>query len=133
MTWEKFTRDDRIQGSNRPFIAVSGTHFAFSSQFVRKAGLSPDSRVTVFVDSERKRVGFEFHNDERPDSFALSLQSSHKRGEKRKGMQSTSRAIVTKHPWLKGLTERPAKERRFEPKQEGNLWVIDLSFSLNRQ
>jgi hypothetical protein len=84
-------------------------------------------RVTVFVDSENKKLGFEFHDEERPDSFALSVQSSHKKGEKRKGMQSTSRAIVKKYPWLKGITELPGKERRFEPTREGNLWVIELS------
>jgi len=126
MSWKKFAREDRIRGSDKPFIAISRSHIAFSSKFVREAGIGPEMRVTVYVDEENGRLGFGFDSQETPDSFALSMQSSHKRGEKRKGMQCTSRSLIMRYPWVKGVTERPTKERRFTPKRDGDLWVIEL-------
>jgi hypothetical protein len=92
----KIRRDDTFQGSDRPFIAVTTDHFAFNAMFVRIAELSPDKRVTAYADPENLKLGFEFHTEEKPDSF------------------------------IKSVTKLPVKDRRFEPKKEGHLWVIQL-------
>jgi len=126
MAWMKIKRDDTFQGSDRPFIAVTASHFAFNAMFVRIAELSPDKRVTIYADPENLKLGFEFHLEERPDSFALSHQSSDKRGIKRTSMQCASRGVVMKFPWIKSVTRLLVKDRRFEPKKEGNRWVIQL-------
>jgi hypothetical protein len=122
----KIRRDDTFQGSDRPFIAVTTDHFAFNAMFVRIAELSPDKRVTAYADPENLKLGFEFHTEEKPDSFALSSQSSDKRGMKRTSMQCAARGVVMKFPWIKSVTKLPVKDRRFEPKKEGHLWVIQL-------
>ncbi|MEE9121970.1 MAG: hypothetical protein V3U56_11900 [Syntrophobacteria bacterium] len=128
MNWEQIRREDTFQGSHKPFISISMHHIGFNTMFTRIAELGPDKRVTVYAKPEELRLGFEFHKDEEaPDSFALALQSSDKKGKKRKSVMCSARGIVLKYPWLEAVAKLPkAKDRRFEPKKVGNLWVIEL-------
>lgn len=126
MAWEKVRREDYFQGSNKPFISVSDGHFGFNTLFVRMNSLGPDKRVSIYADPENLKLAFEFHDDERLDSFALARMSSAKKGQKRTALQCASRGIVVKYPWVKAVTKMPVRLRRFEPKKEENLWVIQL-------
>lgn len=126
MAWKKIVREDTFEGSEAPFIAISSSHIAFNAMFVRTAELEGSLRVTVYVDEEDRKIGFEFHEDERPDSFALSSQSSDKKGEKRKGLQCSGQGILVKNPWIAAVGRQSVKNRRFLPIKEGNRWVIRL-------
>jgi len=126
MSWELVTRDDFFEGSNAPFISVSKSHFSFNAAFVRHAELEPGSRATVYVDSDNRKIGFEFHADERLNSFSLSAASSDKKGQKRKALQCAATGTVQKHKWIEAVTKENAKNRRFSPRKEGSKWVIQL-------
>ena len=127
MGWQEFQRRDSFQGSDRPFISVTGQHFGFNAMFVKMAELSPEKRVNIHADPENFRLGFEFHTDKaRQNSFALASQSSARKGEKRTGMQCTAYSVTNEFPWVKSVTKLPVKDRRFEPTREGKLWVIQL-------
>jgi len=126
MGWEIVTREDYFEGSDAPFISVSKSHFGFNAAFVRQAELEPGTRATVYVDSDNRRVGFEFHSEERPNSFSLSAASSAKKGEKRRALQCAATGTVRKHGWIEAVTKQVAKNRRFTPKKEGGKWVIQL-------
>ncbi|MCX5643472.1 MAG: hypothetical protein NTZ17_02130 [Phycisphaerae bacterium] len=126
MGWDLVTREDYFEGSDAPFISISRSHFAFSAAFVRQAQVEPGSRATVYVDMCHRRIGFEFHSDDRPNSFALSAASSDKKGQKRKALQCAATGTIRKHRWIDSVTKQPAKNRRFSPKKEGNKWVIHI-------
>ena len=126
MSWELVTREDYFEGSDAPFISVSGSHFAFSAAFVRQAQLEAGWRTTIYVDGDQRRIGFEFHADDRPNSFALSAASADKAGQKRKALQCAATGTVRKHGWIASVTKEPAKNRRFLPRKEGNKWVIHI-------
>ena len=126
MAWKKERRTDTFAGSDAPFIAVTMSHFAFNAMFVRQSKIGPEHKVTIYTDEDERKIGFEFHKDERKDSYAISSQSAAKAGEKRQGMQCTSRAIATKYPWIEAVTKLKGQNNRFAPKKEGNFWVIQL-------
>jgi hypothetical protein len=126
MTWAKVRRDDSFQGSNEPFISVSRGHVSFNAMFVRQAGISPSKRVTICVDEEERKLGFEFHDDAPDDSFALTRASGDKIGTKRQGLNCTASGLAAKYDWISSVARLPPKDRRFYPRKEGNLWVIVL-------
>lgn len=127
MVWKKITREDTYEGSDAPFIAISDSHFAFNSMLVRMAEIGPSFHVTIYADERDRKMGFEFHKDERPNSFKLYAQSSGKKGEKRTGLQCASRGVVARNPWVAAVARQSsAKNRRFRPKKEADLWVIQL-------
>lgn len=126
MAWEQITREDYFEGSNSNFISVSPSHFSFNSNFAKIVELNPGSRVSVYKDASQRKLGFEFHDDDRPNSFALSAASAATKGQKRKALQCASRGVVNKCNWIKSVTKLKAKNRRFEPRKEGGRWVIQL-------
>ena len=126
MVWKKITREDTFEGSDAPFIAVNDSHFAFNAMLVRMAEIDTSFRVTIYEDEKDRKLGFEFHKEDKLGSFALARQSSARKGEKRTGLQCASRQIVVRYPWVGAVTKLSAKNRRFTPKREGAYWVVQL-------
>jgi hypothetical protein len=128
MPWEEVKRQDKFEGSNRPYISISSPHFAFNATFTRIAEISTRHRVKIYADPEFLRLGFEFLTEDKPNSLALTQASSEKIGEKRTGLSCSALGVINQYPWVKGITKLPRKDRRFyDPKKEGQLWVIELS------
>ena len=126
MAWVKVKREDHFEGNNRAFISISRTHIAFNSIFVRQANIKIGNRVTIYIDDEDLKLGFEFHNDERENSFALTRTSGDKKGTKRQGLNCSASGFVAKYEWIRSVTRHAVKDRRFFPRKEGNKWVIQL-------
>lgn len=126
MAWQTVKREDSFQGSDKPFISISSDHISFNAMFTRIAEIGPEKRVVVHVDPESRRVGFEFINEDRSDSFALSRASSDKKGKKRTGL-FCSAGFIREYPWIKSISKLPVQDRRFyNPRKEGQIWVIQL-------
>jgi len=121
MAWAKIVREDLYEGSDSPFISITETHFRFNALFGRQASLDSSYRVTIFEDEQNRRLGFEFHKEQRPGSFALSS-----RKDKYAGLFCSNQGIVPKRSWLASVAKQSGKNRRFTPKKEGNRWVIQL-------
>ncbi|MBD3337476.1 MAG: hypothetical protein GF353_00115 [Candidatus Lokiarchaeota archaeon] len=127
MAWELVTRDDRFEGSDRPFVSIAKAHIAFNAMFTRIAEIDSSYRVSIYADPDNLRLGFEFHTDDRPNSLSLSQASSEKKGKKGKGLFCSAFGIVSKYPWVDSVTKLRSKDRRFyNPKKEGKLWAIQL-------
>jgi hypothetical protein len=121
MAWEIFVRDDVMQGRDAPFVSIGAHHIGFGSQFARIAELRPNTRVTISVDSENLRIGFEFHDENRPNSLLVSHSSG-----KRNSFQCSCHGLIQKYNWIAGVARLGPRNRRFAPKREGRLWVIQL-------
>src|SRR4029450_1061133 len=121
MAWTKIIRDDPLEGSDSRFISITETHFRFNTLFVRQASLDSSYRVTIFEDEQNRRLGFEFHKEQRPGSFALSS-----RKDRYEGLFCSNQGVVPKRSWLVSVAKQTGKNRRFSPKKEGLRWVIQL-------
>jgi hypothetical protein len=121
MAWDKITREDLYEGSDSPFISITATHFRFNTLFVKRASLGPSYRVTIFQDEENRRLGFEFHKEQRPNSFALTART-----DKHGGLFCSNQGVVRKRNWLASVAKLSRKDRRFTPTKEGNKWCIQL-------
>ncbi|MFC1603915.1 hypothetical protein ACFL5F_02710 [Planctomycetota bacterium] len=135
MGWEVVKRQDSFQGSNRPFIRISKAHIAFNAVFSRIAELDLSKRVTIYADTENRKLAFEFHTDEKPDSLALSPSSSSKKGDKRCGYFCAALGVVNQYSWVEAVTRLPANDKRFyDPKKESGKWVLQLcpAFEIKR-
>ena len=77
MGWDKITREDLYEGSDSPFITITNTHFRFNALFVRHAAIDPSYRVTIFQDAQNRKLAFEFHKENRPDSFTLTRRKEY--------------------------------------------------------
>jgi len=133
MAWEVFRREDGFEGRDEPFISVRSDHLAFNATFVRISAVGAGKHVTIHVDSENRKIALEFHDEKRPNSFALAQQyrGSGRRGHP--GLQCTCVALLKKYSWVRSVTALPAKERRFRPQKEGKLWVIHLCPAFEEQ
>lgn len=118
MAWEVFNRDDSYVGHDVPFVSVGPHHFIFSAVFARIASLQPGSFVTVHVDSENRKVGFEFHNEKRNNAFALSPRA------KRSSVGFSVVGLLRKYAWIRSVSCLSSRNRRFTPVKEGRRWVI---------
>lgn len=126
MAWKKVTREDTYEGSDAPYISVASHQFRFNAVFAKIAEIDLRSRVTLYIDDRERRIAFEFHTDQKPDSFALTPDGSPGRGKARKGLGCTSMGVLAKYPWVAAVSRQAMKNRRFTPKKEGSLWVIQL-------
>jgi len=135
MNWELFERRDVLEGSRGTFISVSPTLFRYNARFVREAGLTRRTRVSLRADSSRYRLGFEFHADAaRRESFALVWRSGARHLNSSSGVSSAASGIVQRFDWVRRVAELPdPRRRRFTPRREGRLWVIDLCPAFERR
>ncbi len=133
MVWEIVAREDNFEGHESAYVAVRPEHFAFNTTFVRLACVRPDDRVTVHVDSENRRIGFEFHQEKTQGSYALASQNAKGKRGSSSGMFCSSRGVFLKFPWAQSVTKLAPKSRRFPVRQEGKLWVIQLCPAFEEQ
>lgn len=135
MPWEVVQRKDPLQGYEQPWVSLLPHHISFNTAFCRQAELNAGMRVTVYVDPGDRKMGFEFHEDNRENSLSLTYQSGARKGEKRRSLQCACLGIYSQYPWIASVSKlRPHKARRFPVRREGNLWVIRLcpAFEIRR-
>jgi len=125
MTWQLVRTEDRVLRDERPFISVSNHRIAFSAVFARVAELDNRHRVTIMVDGDLFRIAFEFHTDDRPHSLALVGENKNK-AKKYSGMFCSSHGLIKQFPWVRQVTKLPSRDRRFQPRRESKMWVIQL-------
>jgi hypothetical protein len=127
MPWEIVKRKDSLHGADQPYISILMHHIGFNAAFSKLAELDPSKRVTIYADIENRRLGFEFHADDREDSLALAYQSGSKKGAKRRSMMCSGRGVYSQYDWVRSVANLSSKKaRRFTPKREGKRWVIQL-------
>ncbi|MFH1459020.1 MAG: hypothetical protein ABIG64_01420 [Candidatus Omnitrophota bacterium] len=127
MNWKLLEREDSFEGSDQPFISISTDHFSFNAMFSRLAELGTNKRVKIYADHKNLKIGFEFVKNNEKNSYSLSRASAAEKGKKRVGLNCASKGIIKKYSWLKAVASLPdAKDRRFYPKKENSLWVIQL-------
>ena len=121
MAWSIVTREDVHEGADKAFVSIGHDHISFSNQFLRIAGTKANMRVTIHVDRQEYKVGFEFHEEERPNSYALISG---------RPVRCSAQSLIRKFAWIASVAALSHKHRRFVPRQEntgsGKLWVIQL-------
>lgn len=132
MPWEVFKREDTFEGSDQPFVAIQRDVFFFSAVFTRLSGVGVQQQVTIHIDCENRKIGFEFHDERKSSSFCLYRGGPHG-AEKSSGLRCSSKALVRDFEWIRSITRLSSKERRFVPRKEGNLWVIQLCPAFEEQ
>jgi len=107
-----------MKGNEEPFVTVSTSGFAFNVVFARLAEIRTEKQVTIHVDPENRKLGFEFHEEEGRNGFAVTAHERY--------FKCASRAVLGKYDWVRSVTKLSGASRRFRPKKEGQLWVIRL-------
>lgn len=125
---KKFVRT-AITKANQPLITIANGCFMFNSHFVKIAELKKYSKVSVFVDEENYKIGFDFHNDAQDrNSFALMI----------KGGSASIKAqeIIFNTPFIKKIMQLKNKaDRRFYVNFDRleKLYVIYVSPSFENE
>ncbi len=125
MAWTEVKLEDRNVRDELPFISISRDRISFGAVFSRLAEIDPKYRVSLFIDEEMLRVGFEFHTKVKQNSLAL-VADGRTKSKKFVGVFCSSHNIVKRYPWIQAITSLPSRDRRFHPKKEAGKWVIDL-------
>jgi hypothetical protein len=120
MGWEVFDRDDTFEGHEVPFVSIVPSRIGFNSAFVRIAALQPNTFVTIHLDTENLKIGFEFHSEKRNNAFLLS-----RRGGKT-SITCSAMGLQQKYAWIRAIAQFSPRNRRFSPVREGKWWVIQL-------
>jgi hypothetical protein len=125
MPWIEFEREDAFEGSDQPFITITpGEKIFFSAVFCRLAGLGPDKKVRIYVETDDRKLAFEFGEEGR---YALCQAGRSNRGNMPVAMSCSCAGLVRKLAWVEAVAHLPnRKDRRFTPRKEGTKWVIQL-------
>lgn len=129
MSWESLPDSDRVLPANKSYVLFSPTQILFSAGFLKMSdafylrATEYKIYVNVFVNKDNHKIGFEFTTEYAPGKgIHLHFQ---KRGWT--GYISSYR-IIRAYPSLKDMIlNLNIDKRKFTPKKEGELWVIDLS------
>lgn len=135
MPWEIVKREDKLVGADQPYISIAPSRFTFNATLSRQLQLDPSKRVTIGVDSEERKLGFEFHTEKREDSLALTFQGGSARGAKGQSVFCSAVGVVKLYDWVKSVaSQKSVQERRFTPQKEGRYWAIQLypAFEIKR-
>lgn len=127
-TMGKFVKARRRVGwTDRPLITVRAQAFAFNVAFVKQADLEKLSnrRVSLHFDDEDRRIAFEFHGEEDPDSYGVTRDGG-QGGKDNRGRSVQASAEIRSREWIRAVAA--GKERRFEPQRDADRgwWVIQL-------
>ncbi len=128
MGWVEHKRSDARKNSGETFISLRRTGIAFSAAFVGKAGATAQTRTTVMVDADQRRVGFKFHSNERDrDAYALRNDG----GAHSTGRWIQSQRLYKDYLWLGEVLTFPSEARHFEPEfdPKNGLWFITIPAS----
>lgn len=125
--WTKFIRTDGQTPDNRSLVTLRPVAIAFNAHFIRTNKLHDNTRVSVYCDADRYRLGLKFHSDlSDQDSFALTSDGGSKGGDSR-AIQVN--ALMKQHRWLRCATRTTSKSaRRYQPIwfQPDGFWVINI-------
>ena len=125
-TWTKLKRKGGAKPDRTPLVSIRRQAIALNAQFVAQASLDDFTRVSVFVDADRFRIGLQFHNETRDeDSFALTTDG----GGRGKGRSFQVTGLMKEYPWIEAVSRVEDKRlRRFGPEwiSADSKWVISL-------
>ncbi len=112
-----------------PLVTIRRLAIAFNTHFTALAKLTDMTRVSVFLDRDHFRIGFEFHkNSSDEDSYSLLADGG---GGARSGGGRVIQpyALMNANPWIAavGKIEDP-RQRRFKPEWHSadKKWIISL-------
>lgn len=125
MGWQKFRRTDGQVADSRSLVTLRPKTIAFNAHFIRANGLQDKTRVTVHVDPDRFRVGFQFHSDVADqDSFALTGDGGSSTGHGRAIQVS---GLMQRYRWLNAAAAvANPTVRRYSPEwlPAERLWIL---------
>jgi len=108
------------------FVSLRRSAIAFNAHFIRANNLSDFTRASVYVDAERRRLGFTFHSDTSDrDSFAMTPDGGKKAGVSR---VIQIQSVMSKNRWLRAASElKDGRARQYSPsKHPDGKWVISI-------
>jgi len=118
MAWEEFDGYKRDR-CGTPRISIYYFTFALNSSFVNLIEIEFPCYVVVYIDEEKKRIGFKFHQERKKNSYKVSPYKN------RKGAQFTNTQIKSRYPWINELLDLSINERRFDVKKEDDMYFIE--------
>lgn len=132
-TWKKHKRKGGMAPDRTALVALRRGGIAFNAQFVAQAKLDEHTRVTIFVDSPKFRIGLKFHSDASDeDSYALCRDG----GGRGQGRMAQTQALIRDVPWIGAIASTKENSvRRFQPQWNSadRLWVVDMCPSFEVQ
>jgi len=124
--WKKHKRKDGQTPARTPFVSIRRQAIAFNAQFVVQADLADMTRVSIFFDPSRFRIGFKFHSDSTDaDSYALGRDG----GGRGRGRSVQAAAVINKHSWIDAVAKiKDLRLRRFKPEWHSadSMWIVSL-------
>ncbi len=121
--WTKVLREDGQSPDGKSLVSLRKSAIAFNAHFIRANSLADFLRATVFVDADRRKVGFKFHsNVSDRDSFALTTDG----GSKGEARIIQVQALMVKNRWLRAASKVTiSRARQYSPtKAPDGIWTI---------
>lgn len=115
MAWLKVKKQNF--SSNEPVISLNNNRFSYNVYFSKLAELEKNRFVKYFIDEENRKIGFEFYDNEVPDSFKVT-------GNSIKGRYSQSTELFSK-TWIQKISKLNGINR-FSPIVDGKKFIITL-------
>ena len=102
-----------------PIVTLVNQSVRFNQGAARKIGGDQFTRVSVYIDDENRRIGFEFFERDEQNTYKLM---------KGKGGSFAVRIkkLTKQYPWIGTAMEAPLEERRFELNADDNIYFIQL-------
>jgi hypothetical protein len=123
----RFRRTDGQTPDSRFFVTLRSAALAFNVHFIRNNRLEEQSRISVFCDASRYRLGLHFHSDlSDHDSFALTTDGGSTKGG---GRAAQIGSVINQHSWLRAASKcKNSALRRYTPIWDSveKHWTINI-------
>ena len=134
--WIKYRRKGGKSLDPVARITIRTNQIAFNAHFVAIAHLEEKPYVSVYVNPDLFRLGFQFHaKSTNEDAIALTNDGG-PGGKGSKGRCIRAVGLMREYPWLEAVGKiKDPRLRRFEPQRSGidRMWVISLYPSFERR
>lgn len=127
--WEKVRREYRVARFAPRITFRRQGIVAMNADFVRMAGIEMETRATLFLSQDERRLGLRFHSDEMDDEAFLLGRDGGGSGAKCMNRALSARTLLNRSQALRSLVERGGPARSCEPARDhvSGLWVVHIA------
>ncbi len=128
MGYTTVKRDDQSKFNEFPKVTIRGRNFQFNSKFCEIAELSKKKRVSIKVDENARKIGFEFLESDDTDGFML-FSDGGSRGTSKKSRIVSASQILNRYDWIRSVSLlKDSDLKKFDPQWNKfeKLWEINL-------
>ncbi len=122
MGFKRFERKKTVDKTS-PYVSIGKNHFHYNVAATRLCKLNNGTRVIYHVDEDKRKLGFEFTDEDDGDSYSVFPRS-----DSESSFRSTSSGLIASYPWIASVAvAEDSNDRRLKMRPERKVWIVEFA------